>query len=186
MFTRTSLSERAGRDLRLTRLLLERLPDASLAWQPHQRSFTLAGLGTHLARLPHWGAQILAQPHHDVGAGGPGHGALSTRDDILTLFDRHVAEWDDVLASTSDAILNAPWELRHGARVIESMPHAEAIDRYLLHHLIHHRGQLTVYLRVAGVPLLPLYGPTADFGCDGDDRRVVGPALPGADDDRIP
>lgn len=162
MFTRASLADRVGRDLRLTRALLERLPDASLAWRPHPRSFTLAGLGTHLARLPHWGARILAQSHHDLGSGGSPRSELNTRAEILDLFDRHVAEWNDVLASTSDATLTAPWELRHGSRVIESMSHAEAVDRYLLHHVIHHRGQLTVYLRVAEVPLLPLYGPTAD------------------------
>ncbi len=162
MFTRVSLAERVGRDLRLTRVLLERLPDASLTWQPHPRSFTLAGLGTHLARLPHWGAQMLRQDHHDLASGSSRRHALTSRAEILDLFDRHVAEWDDVLASTSDATLAATWELRHGSRVLESLSHAEAIDRYLLHHVIHHRGQLTIYLRVAGVALLPLYGPTAD------------------------
>jgi uncharacterized damage-inducible protein DinB len=159
---RTSLAGRVSRELRLTRDLLERLPEASLQWRPHARSFTLAGLGTHLARLPHWGAQMLAQPFHDLAAGSTRREAMATRADILALFDRHVAEWDDVLARTPAATLDAPWQLRRGTAVLETLPHDEAIERYLLHHLIHHRGQLTVYLRLLDVPLLPLYGPTAD------------------------
>lgn len=162
MFTRVSLAERVGRDLRLTRDLLERLPDAWMNWQPHPRAFTLAGLATHLARLPHWGVQILRQDHHDLGAGGPPRAALEARGDILELFDRHVTEWNVALAATSDATLASPWQLRRGDEVLESLSREEAVDRYLLHHVIHHRGQLTVYLRAAGVPLLPIYGPTAD------------------------
>lgn len=156
------LTDRVSRDLRLTRDLLERLPDPAMAWQPHPRSFTLAGLGTHLARLPHWGAQILAQQYHDLATGGARREVMTTRADILALFDRHVAEWNDVMARASAGTLEAAWQLRHGATVLESMSHADAIDRYLLHHLIHHRGQLTVYLRLLDVPLPPLYGPTAD------------------------
>lgn len=162
MFTRVSLAERVGRDLRLTRDLLERLPDAWMNWQPHPRSFTLAGLATHLARLPHWGAQILRHDHHDLTAGGRPRAALATREDILELFDRHESEWNAVLAETSDATLASPWQLRRRDEVLESLSRGEAVDRYLLHHVIHHRGQLTVYLRAAAVPLSPLYGPTAD------------------------
>ncbi len=158
----TPLIERVGRDLELTRALLDRLPEASLDWRPHPRSFTLAGLGTHLARLPHWGARILAQEYHDLATGGGPRDAETSRAGILALFDRHVAEWNAAMASADASTLDAPWQLRHGATVLASISHADAIDRYLLHHLIHHRGQLTVYLRLLDVPLLPLYGPTAD------------------------
>jgi uncharacterized damage-inducible protein DinB len=156
------LIARVSRDLGLTRALLERLPEASLAWRPHPRSFTLAALGTHLARLPHWGARILAQEYHDLATGGGPRDAVSSRAGILALFDRHVAEWDAAIASADAAALDAPWQLRHGSTVLASMSHADAVDQYLLHHMIHHRGQLTVYLRLLDVPLLPLYGPTAD------------------------
>lgn len=159
----TPLAERVDRDLRLTRTLLERLPDRAMSWQPHPRSFTLAGLGTHLARLPHWGAQILTRTFHDLEAGGgKRHEPTITQEAILALFDRHVAEWNATLGATDTAALEAPWQLRRGTAVLESMSHVEAIDRFLLHHLIHHRGQLTVYLRQLDIPLLPLYGPTAD------------------------
>ena len=70
MSSRTSLTGRISRDLELTRPLLDRLPEAALTWRPHPRSFTLAGLGTHIARLPHWGAQLLAEDRHDLAAGG--------------------------------------------------------------------------------------------------------------------
>jgi uncharacterized damage-inducible protein DinB len=159
----TPLAQRIDRDLRLTRALLERLPDEAMSWRPHPRSFTLAGLGTHLARLPHWGAQILTRAFHDLAAGaGSRREPMTTPEEILALFDRHVIEWHTALEASDAAALDAPWQLRRGTEVLESMSHAEAVDRFLLHHLIHHRGQLTVYLRQLDVPLLPLYGPTAD------------------------
>jgi hypothetical protein len=159
---RTSLTERVSRDLRLTRDLLERMPDASMTWRPHPRSFALGGLGTHLAQLPHWGVGILARDHYDLATAGGHREVLGSKADILALFDRHVAEWNAAMASVAEDTLTAPWELRRGAAVLESAPRAAAIERYLLHHLIHHRGQLTVYLRQLDVPLPPLYGPTAD------------------------
>lgn len=158
----TLLTTRVSHDLGLTRALLDRLPDASMTWRPHPRSFTLAGLGTHLARLPLWGARILARDHYDIAVGGGTRAAETSRADILALFDRHVAEWDLAMASVDAQALDATWELRHGDTVLHAMSRVDAVDRYLLHHLIHHRGQLTVYLRLLDIPLLPLYGPTAD------------------------
>lgn len=162
MTIRASLTGRISRDLRLTRDLLDRLPDPSMAWRPHPRSFSLGGLGTHLARLPHWGVQMLERDHYDLAGAGGHREALGARADILALFDRHVTEWNAAMASTTEAALASTWQLRRGATVLESISHAEAVERYLLHHLIHHRGQMTVYLRQLDVPLLPLYGPTAD------------------------
>jgi uncharacterized damage-inducible protein DinB len=159
---RAPLSGRVSRDLRLTRDLLDRLPDSSMAWRPHPRSFSLGGLGTHLARLPHWGVQILARDHYDLAVTGGHREAPGSRADILALFDRHATEWTAAMASVTEAALAATWQLRRGTTVLESMSHAEAVERYLLHHLIHHRGQLTVYLRQLDVSLPPLYGPTAD------------------------
>jgi len=161
--SRTSLTARISRDLGLTRPLLDRLPEAALTWRPHPRSFTLAGLGTHIARLPHWGAQLLAEDRHDLAAGGPSRPPLASRAGIVALFDRHVAEWHAALAAVDDARLDAPWTLLDDTRVVETLSHTDALDRYLLHHLIHHRGQLTVYLRLLDVPLPALYGPTADL-----------------------
>lgn len=159
---RTALADRIERDLRLTRHLLDRLPDASMTWRPHERSFSLAGLATHLAKLPHWGAQMLAHDDYDTNRGGGHTNERQTRAAVLELFDRYHVEWRQTFAATSDQMLSSPWTLRRGDVVLESMPRIEAIERFLLHHMIHHRGQLTVYLRLLGVPLPSLYGPTAD------------------------
>jgi uncharacterized damage-inducible protein DinB len=156
------LAERVERDLALTRRLLDRLPDASMGWQPHPRSFSLADLATHLARLPHWGAQMLTRPSHDLATGGGPRPAETTRAAVLDVFDRHAVEFAGTLAAASDETLTAPWTLRRGDVVVESLARVDAVERYMLHHLIHHRGQLTVYLRLLDVALVPLYGPTAD------------------------
>jgi uncharacterized damage-inducible protein DinB len=156
------LLDHISRDLHLTRRLLERLPESALAWRPHIRSFTVAGLGTHLAQVPHWGVQILRSDGYDLAsATGHRHEAAS-RTGLLAAFDRSVAEWQHAADTTPPEVFGSVWSLRRGATVLETMSRAEAVERYLLHHLIHHRGQLTVYLRMLGVPLPPLYGPTAD------------------------
>lgn len=157
-----ALGEHASREFALTRWLLERLPDEAMTWQPHARSFTLGELATHLARLPHWGAQILMQPSYDVTSGASRRPAESTRSSVLALFDRHTEEFGRTLHARSDRDLTARWTLTRGSVVLEAVSHLDAVERYMLHHLIHHRGQLTVYLRLLDVPLVPLYGPTAD------------------------
>ena len=149
-------------EMAATRRLLERVPDAAFSWSPHERSFSLGGLATHLAVLPHWGQQILEADFYDVtGASGRGP-ARASRDEVLALFDGHVAALRRCLLERSDAELAAAWTLKRGAHVVLSMPRIAALRRFLLHHVIHHRGQMTVYLRLQNVPVPPLYGPTAD------------------------
>ena len=150
-------------EMTMTRHVLERVPDASLAWRPHEKSFSLAGLATHLAHLPHWGTRILEQPSYDLATASPSRSPeLPGTKDILETLDRHVTEVRRALLATSDAELAAPWSLTRGSQLVMSLPRLAAFRRFLLHHVIHHRGQLTVYLRLQNVPLPPLYGPTAD------------------------
>jgi uncharacterized damage-inducible protein DinB len=149
-------------EMAVTRHLLTRVPEASLTWAPHPKSFSLGGLATHLARLPHWGEQILTGDAYDLAASGPPAAPLATLADVLELFDRHVAEVRHALATGTAAALATDWSLRRGSETLLSVPKIPAFRRFLLHHLIHHRGQLTVYLRLLDVPLPPIYGPTAD------------------------
>jgi uncharacterized damage-inducible protein DinB len=149
-------------EMALTRVMLARVPVAALEWAPHPRSFSLGGLATHLAELPHWGAQILGSDHYDIaGASGP-HASLGSTDAILDAFDRHVSEVARALAAQSDESLGTTWTLRRGQVVLVALSRLDALRRLLIHHVIHHRGQLTVYLRLLEIPLPPLYGPTAD------------------------
>jgi uncharacterized damage-inducible protein DinB len=132
-------------------------------WRPHERSFTLAALATHLALLPRWGRAILDGDGYDLAESeGRTAPALASRAEVLQAFDGHVRDVRERLRTTVDAALGAPWCLRRNGRVVMSMPRCAALRRYLLDHAIHHRGQLTVYLRLQNVPLPPIYGPSAD------------------------
>lgn len=146
----------------LTRRLLAGLPDGSMAWQPHPRAFTLGGLATHLARLPHWGAQIVSGDGYDLSKAAAHRDGLGSRGEILALFDRHAGELDAALRAATPTQLDGPWHLRRGDTVVETLTRLAAVERFTLHHLIHHRGQLTVYARMLNVPIPPLYGPTGD------------------------
>lgn len=162
---RAALTARVERDLTLTRAVLADLPDdaETLRWQPHPRSFSLGGLADHLAQLPHWGVRIVTGDGYDLtSATGHRRVPASTLAVVLDTFDRHTTEWRSTIAALSDRDLDAPWSLRRGTEVLETITRGEAAERYLLHHLIHHRGQMTVYLRLAGLPVPPLYGPTGD------------------------
>ena len=162
MNVREALLADLDHECAVTRRVLERVPDGSLGWKPHERSFSLAGLGTHIAQLPHWGAQILDQKSYDLDS-ATGHAeGLGSLAEMLSTYDRHVAEVRKCVSDRSDAELQTAWSLTRGSEILLVMPRAAAVRSYMLHHLIHHRGQLTVYLRLLGVPLPPIYGPTAD------------------------
>ncbi len=132
-----------------------------MTWTPHARAFSLGGLVSHVAELPHWGAQILVSAEYDFDAAG-NHRIRATMSEVRDRFDRHLAELRAGLSAHTDAELAAPWTLRRGVRVIDTMTRVEAVRRFAVHHLIHHRGQLSVYLRLLDVPVPPIYGPTAD------------------------
>ena len=149
-------------EMAATRRVLERVPDDAFEWTPHERSFSLGGLASHLAQLPHWGRQILEAEAYDLAGATGKSPAKATRADILETFDRHVSDVRRTLTAGSDAELQAVWTLKRGTHVVLSMPRIAALHRFLLHHIIHHRGQMTVYLRLRDVPVPPLYGPTAD------------------------
>ena len=146
-----------------TRRLIERLPDEQLAWKPHEKSMSLAGLATHLSNLPNWGHTILNDASYDVAAGPPNLTAGSSRAEILSWFDSAVAKTRTAL-DKSDAELSATWKLTRGDQEMFSMPRAAAFRTFVLYHVVHHRGQLSVYLRLNNVPVPAIYGPTADEG----------------------
>jgi len=149
-------------ELAVTRHLLERCP-ASFEWTPHERSFSLGGLATHLARLPSWGEWILAKDGYDLVLDHQPRGtAFHDLAEVLETFDRHVTQVRDHLTTLSDAELAAPWSLRKNGDAVMTMPRFSAFKSFVVNHTIHHRGQLTVYLRLLNVPLPAIYGPTAD------------------------
>jgi uncharacterized damage-inducible protein DinB len=157
-----SLLVEFDQEMAATRALLSRLPEQALAWKPHEKSFSLGGLAAHLAQLPQWGHQILESDGYELKASATGSADVPTGAAILETFDRHVAGVRQDLTRRSDAELAAPWTLRQNGQTLLTLPRLGAIRRFLIHHVIHHRGQLTVYLRLQDVPLPPMYGTTAD------------------------
>ncbi len=146
-----------------TRRMLERLPDDRLAWKPHDKSMSLAGLGTHLGSLPAWGAFILQQATFDLAAAPPRLEERGSRAEIVSSFDEEVRRTRGLMDRT-DAELLSPWSLRRGEQEMFTMPKISAFRTFVLYHMVHHRGQLSVYLRLNGVLVPAIYGPSADEG----------------------
>jgi len=142
-----------------TRKLLERVPGDRGSWKPHPKSFSLGHLAQLVARMPGWLVPMLRADKLDIG-GGPGY-SLETTETLLAEFDRGARTGREALAETSDRDLDVAWSLVHGDHVVFTMPR-RAVVRQHLNHLVHHRGQLTVYLRLNDIPLPSIYGPTAD------------------------
>jgi uncharacterized damage-inducible protein DinB len=146
-----------------TRKLLERLPEDKLSWKPHVKSMSLGGLATHLSNLPHWGGAILNDASFDLAGAPPNLEEKTSRAEILAAFDATTAQTRGWLNKT-DAELVAPWSLKRGGQEMFTMPRVAAFRTFVLYHLVHHRGQLSVYLRLNDVPIPAIYGPTADEG----------------------
>ena len=150
-----------------TRTTLERVPSESFDWKPHERSFSFGELANHLARLPGWGAATLGTESMDID---PEKGEFvppppaENIEGVLDVFEKSVAEFRSALEAASDEELMKPWALLHGGKELFQMPRIAVIRGMILNHIVHHRGQLTVYLRLNDLPLPPLYGPSADEG----------------------
>ena len=142
-----------------TRKMLERVPPDSLAWKPHEKSRTLGEIAAHIANLPGLFIATLNQDEFDRYAY---KATTETVADILETFDRNINAALEVLKTLSDERMLTSWRYQYGEQVIFEMPRLVVIRTMALNHLIHHRGQLSVYLRLLNVPLPPVYGPTAD------------------------
>ena len=149
------------REIATTRKLLERLPDGRFDWKPHAKSTSLGDLATHLANLASWGQHTVTQSELDLGGSGR-MARIESKADVLAAFDRNAAATRAALQGRSDAEMMAPWSLKNGGHTIFTMPKAAVWRSFVMNHLIHHRGQLSVYLRLNDVPLPSIYGPSAD------------------------
>ena len=151
-------------EMATTRRLLERLPEAEFAWKPHDRSMALGQLAGHIANLPQWCSATLASTVFDLDAlpADARPQLPASRAAVLEEFDGKVAAARGQLTSTTDAEFMTPWTLKKGGQEVFTLPRISAIRSFVMNHLIHHRGQLSVYLRMKDVPLPSIYGPTAD------------------------
>ena len=142
-----------------TRRLLERVPGEKGEWKPHPKSFALGHLAQLISWMPGWIVRTLREPFLDL-AQAPGY-SFEPTETLLHVFDTNVREAAEALVAVAGPELDVPWSLKMRGQVLFTSPRGEAVRSHL-NHLIHHRGQLTVYLRLVDVPLPQVYGPTAD------------------------
>ncbi|MEK9501241.1 DinB family protein [Gaopeijia maritima] len=145
----------------LTRKTLERVPLEQGDWKPHEKSFTLRQLASHLATIPSWTAVTLKQDELDMDPEDQAP-QFDTRDAMLDAFDHSVEEARQALADTSGEQLMGTWTLKSGGQTVLSMPRVAVLRGFVLNHAVHHRAQLGVYLRLLDVPVPSIYGPSAD------------------------
>ena len=154
-------------EMAVTRRVLERVPVDDFGWKPHDKSFALGTLATHLANIPGWVAVIVEKPDFDLADTPPElrkTAPLATREEILARFDENVGRGRRLLDPQSDAELLAMWTFKNAGQTIFTMPRVAALRRFVLNHHVHHRAQLGVYLRLRNVPVPAVYGPSADEG----------------------
>lgn len=148
-----------------TRRTLERVPDDKFDWKPHAKSGTRGWMAGHVAQLPQWAAITMKQDSLDIApVGAPPYvpPKPANRQEVLQAFDKSTTEARAALAGSADADFEKPWTLLMGGKELFSHPRAEVLRRMVFNHLIHHRGQLTMYLRLLDVSVPALYGPSAD------------------------
>jgi uncharacterized damage-inducible protein DinB len=145
-----------------TRRTLERVPEDKSEYKPHAKSFMLGKLAVHVATLPQFGTTILTTPSMDMATAKWPEKIFVSREKLVADFDALSAEARTALAAASDADLAAPWKFSFGDKVISDEPRSLAFRHMFFNHLIHHRAQLGVYLRLNDVPVPGVYGPSAD------------------------
>ncbi len=145
-----------------TRKMLERVPQDKYAWKPHEKSMTIGRLASHIAEIPVWINRTLAADEFDFATLPAVRNTYENTAALLKVFDDKQAEAIAALENATDEILNCKFTLLRGGQVVFAMPKKVLIRNFGFNHVIHHRGQLSVCLRLLDVPVPGMYGPSAD------------------------
>ena len=151
-------------EIATTRRVIERVPNDRIEWKPHTKSFPMGHLAQLVAMIPGWTFYVLTEREFDIA---PREGPTAVYrflpvEQLLSLFDKNVADARPLIEKVSDAVLQEPWTLRAAGREVSTMPRYMVYRTLMLNHLVHHRAQLGVYLRLTEQPVPQMYGPTAD------------------------
>ncbi|HEU0184344.1 MAG TPA: DinB family protein [Blastocatellia bacterium] len=162
-----SLLPEFDQEIANTRKVLERVPDDKFDWKPHEKSATIGVLASHLANIPTWTGLAINQDSLDLAP--PDGGSVTwegkkSRQELLDYFDKSVAAARDAITGASDQELLKPWSLLKGGVTLMTLPKIAVLRGFVMNHMIHHRGQFTVYLRLNDIPVPSIYGPSADEG----------------------
>ena len=145
-----------------TKRILERVPEGKFDWRPHPKSMSLGRLAAHVAELPGFLNSILTVDEFDFARGDYKPSPASTPQELMNVFEQKLVEVVQTLQNTTDERMQASFTLRSGDHVLATLPRVVAIRSMALNHIIHHRGQIAVYLRLLDIPVPGMYGPSAD------------------------
>ena len=145
-----------------TKKILERVPEEKFNWKPHEKSMTLGRLATHVAELPGFLTSILTMDEFDFAKGHYKPSFANTKEELMQVFQQKVDEVVQTLENTSDEKMHETFTLLSGGHVLAAVPRNVAVRAMALNHIIHHRGQIAVYLRLLDIPVPGMYGPSAD------------------------
>lgn len=161
MNTAQRLTAELQQEAAKNKLMLERIPESKLSWKPHEKSMTIGRLGMHIAELPNWIVRSLTSEEFEFGTGPYNPNIPQKHSQIMQEFEDQLSKALEVLKGATDDMLAKNWRVRKGDKLIYDMPRAEVIRRQM-NHIIHHRGQLSVFLRLLDIPVPGTFGPTAD------------------------
>lgn len=156
------LAKQFDRETQTTRKHLERLPNDKHDWRPHEKSYTAGELASHLVECINWTTEIFTKPGIDIDPATYQPYKATSTEDLLAGFEKAVADGKRVLSEADEEAAMQPWSLKVKGHTLFERPRADVLNDFTLHHLIHHRGQFSVYLRLMDVPVPQTYGPSAD------------------------
>lgn len=145
-----------------TKKILERVPVDQFNWKPHEKSREIGALAIHVAQLPSWTSRALASSEFDMATMKREIPEIKTSDDLVKILDANIRKAVEDLQHATDEDMMTMWTFKRGEQVIFALPRAAVIRSMAMNHLIHHRGQLSVYLRLLNIPVPGMYGPSAD------------------------
>ena len=148
----------------VARKCLERVPADKFDWKPHEKSMSFGKLATHIAEMFSWTPATLQHPELDFSKFDYKPFEPATTADLVEYLDKNVAEAVDTLRNTPDEVFMENWTMRNGETVYFTMPKVAVMRSFVMNHIVHHRGQLSVYLRLNDIPVPSIYGPSADEG----------------------
>lgn len=147
-----------------TRKCLERIPEEKFDWKPHEKSFTMSKLAAHIAEMFSWTNETLEKSELDFANFDYKPFEPKTTAELVGYFDKNLADAIESLKNASDETMMQNWKLRNGEEIYFDMPRVQVLRGMVFNHIINHRGQLSVYLRLNDIPVPALYGPSADEG----------------------
>ena len=165
MAIKDALLPEFDREMATARRVIERVPAEKFAYRPHDKSMTMGRLASHIAEMPAWATSGISRDSLDISGYQPFEPKSTAA--LLEAFDKNVTGAHDAIAGVSDETLMKNWSLKRGEVTLMTMPKIAVVRSFVLNHVIHHRGQLSVYLRLNDIPVPSIYGPSADEGSMG-------------------